>query len=280
MPKSLFVGDSHSSGFFQSDGSHPDCKTARWSLGNIFQWADNNYAEIYAKLNNKETIIYAMPGAGNCKYPDWVASCLQKFDIDEVFVQSTYQNRYRIAANLNLDFDTVVPLDHFQLDPESDDLVTRFVDCEITPFYAEIMRQPGKDDFDSFKGHKFPEDGNFSYLEQLDEKYSKIKVWNELITHLNYRTYIKDLIVIDSVCRQYNVTWHLFNINEGAFIPPYLDLYCNFTNCKRANITASDYIKENLSIDSNDHKIDIEHYDMEFHELIAKHYIPYIKGEV
>lgn len=128
----LFVGCSHTNGYFNNDGSHPDCMTARMNNGRVYQWAGNNYAEIYAKNLKEKTIIYSMSGATNCKYPDWIAYCLQNHKIDKIFVQSTYWNRYRVGASLDLNIEREIPLDHFTMDPEEDELISRYTDFKYT----------------------------------------------------------------------------------------------------------------------------------------------------
>ena len=54
MARTLFIGDSHSHGYFEMGGK-------------IHSWESNNYAEIYANDNNKQTVIYSMPGGRNRK---------------------------------------------------------------------------------------------------------------------------------------------------------------------------------------------------------------------
>lgn len=285
MSKTLFVGCSHTCGYFVSNGSHKECSSALSVSNDIHQWALNNYAEIYAKENNKEIIIYSMQGATNCKYVDWIGYCLKKYDIDEIFVQSTYWNRYKIAASFSkeIDIQKEIPLGHFTYEKdlprnnEQNDLVTRLSDREESLEVAEIVRQPLLEDYKSFKGHKFNKEGKYIYETALTDNYSKTKLWNELATHIQHRNYVKDLLVIDNLCRFYNIPWHLFNMNINQYIPPNLDFYTPLTNCKRSPVSVQDFLEQTQGIDSKDYLIDVEHLNEEYHKLIAKHYIPFLK---
>ena len=284
MSKTLFVGDSHTCGYFMSDGSHKECDSALSTLDDIYKWANNNYAEYYSEQNNKEVIIYSMQGATNCKYVDWIGYCLRKYDIDEIFVQSTYWNRYKIAASFSkeIDIQIEVPLGHFIMDHlprnnEQNELVIRLSDDEESLEAAEIVRQPLLEDYKSFKGHKFNKEGEYIYETTLTDNYTKTKLWNELVTHIQHRNYVKDLLVIDNLCRFHNVPWHLFNMNINQYIPPNLDFYTPLTNCKRAPVSVKDFLEQTQGIDSKDYLIDVEHFNEEYHKLIAKHYIPFLK---
>ena len=52
MSKTLFLGDSHSHGYYEMGGK-------------INAWHSNNYAEIYAHENSKQSIIYSVPVSRN-----------------------------------------------------------------------------------------------------------------------------------------------------------------------------------------------------------------------
>ena len=99
MSRTLFIGDSHAHGYYE--------------VGNtISAWQDNNYAEIYADENNKQVVIYSQPGGCNRKYPAWLKSMLDRYDdIDEVFIQSTYWNRFLLSCSRNLDVGETTDVD-------------------------------------------------------------------------------------------------------------------------------------------------------------------------
>ena len=105
MSRSLFLGDSHSQGYWTETVSY---------LSVPHVWEDNNYAEIYANLNSKPAVIYAMSGTTIQRYPDWLKFCLDKYqDIDEVFVQALHWNRFMLSGSANRDFTDEIPLDYF-----------------------------------------------------------------------------------------------------------------------------------------------------------------------
>jgi len=273
----LFVGCSHTNGYFDNDGSHPDCKTARMNNKTVYSWGNNNYAELYAKEQNEKTIIYSMSGATNCKYPDWIAYCLQHHNIDKVFVQSTYWTRFRVGAMLDLNIEREIPLDHFTMDPEEDELISRYTDFKYTDLAIDATRQPRSDDWNHFNGHDSKIDIHTYIDEHMTKNYSYTKLWLETISHLQHRNYVKDLMIIDNLCRQHNIPWYLFNMNRNAYIPPNLEMYGPLTNCTRATIPVEGFIKQVCGVDMQDHYIDSEHLDSTYHKLIAKHYIPYLQ---
>lgn len=281
MSRTLFVGCSHTSGYFyhDTDGWGEEKESAKTHRDGLYQWALNNYAEIYAKDNNQKTIIYAFPGAGNCKYPDWIRYCLNTYDdIDSIFVQSTYWNRYQISANLRPDLDSTIDIDHYVFQAKSDELVTRYTDKEVALPFLEIMRQPNDNDYDNFSGHKFPGDGNFQFLEQLDKRYEYTKLWNELLTPLQTKNYHRDLVVIDTMCRDRGIPWYIWNMKDDCQLPPDLNLYGELKMCVRSPMSAEKYLLEKLNINMKEHKIDVEHHPILIHNLIAKHYIPWLKN--
>ena len=101
MTRSLFLGDSHSHGYAEVNGE-------------VQFWKDNNYAELYSDHNNKPVAIYSIPGGCNKKYPTWLKAMLDYYDdIDEVFIQATYWNRYLIACSRNLDVGDGIKANHF-----------------------------------------------------------------------------------------------------------------------------------------------------------------------
>ena len=92
MGRTLFVGDSHAAGYW--------CETDE----TVHQW-EHNYGDCYSVENDKEVIVYALPGACNKKYPIWIKSVLDRYDdIDEIFVQSTYWNRWLMGASKKLEY--------------------------------------------------------------------------------------------------------------------------------------------------------------------------------
>ena len=91
MGRTLFVGCSHTMGY-------------REDLTDIESnvWHDNNYAEIYAKVNNKPVVVMASAGAGNRAFPRFLAYAFKKYNEDfepgELGVLSSFGAGYSIGS--------------------------------------------------------------------------------------------------------------------------------------------------------------------------------------
>lgn len=276
MGRTLFLGDSHSSGYYidqQADQS---------TIPKL--WSNNNYAEMYSKIHNKPVVIYAIPAAGNKKYPVWLRAMFDYYsDIDEVFIQSTYWSRCMLAASKNLDNGDGITANHFSSGPNSrlvvstdTPLIERWEDIPLAGNYIEMPI--------TLRPHLSPEYKGFDHAEiystmpgTMTESYAYTKIWHETTTHLQYRDYCGDLYIIDNMCKEYGVKWHLWNINDRVDMPNNINFYGKIQNCIRSNMSAQKYIKNVYKIDIDKLTLDGEHYSYNIHEIIAKDYIPYIK---
>ena len=66
MAKTLFIGDSHTCGYKTVPG--------KVGPGSYSVWNENSYVNEYVNLHNKKAVVYAMPGANNRTYADWLGS--------------------------------------------------------------------------------------------------------------------------------------------------------------------------------------------------------------
>ena len=267
MTKTLFLGDSHSHGYFEMGGK-------------IHAWESNNYAEIYARDNNKQTVIYSMPGGCNRKYPAWLKSMLDRYqDIDEVFVQSTYWNRFLLSCSRDLgvgeETDSSLYLDQ---DQPKDELIDRYTDHRITDGYIEMIEQTRKENYEEFKGFAFNDMKVGHDFKTFHEKYSYTKLWHELVTPLQYKDYCIDLYAIDNMCKERNIKWYLWSINDRVFVPENINYYGKLS-CIRAPMSAESFFKAkmDLDIETDHYRLDGEHYIREIHNKIARDYIGYLK---
>lgn len=267
MSKTIFIGCSHSHGY---------ANTSRGLEG----WGENNYAELYADEYNKEVVIYSQPGASNRKYPSWVKLMLDHYaDIDEIFVQATYLNRFLVNVANNLDGG----LDHQRLDIFSrkmhcSELIDRYSDDTVSDEYMLMEyneKLPSSEFNERYNGVKINEIGHADRDFWKKSSYAYVKLYHELLTPLQYREYCLDLLAIDTMCTKRNIKWYIWNINDRTIIPNNIDLYTNLS-CIRAPMSAQAYIKTYFDIDIEDHKIDGEHYNTEMHKLIATNYIKYL----
>lgn len=263
MGKTLFIGCSHSMGYVDYNINTP-C--------NI--WQENNYAEIYSKLFNKDVIIMASAGCGNRAYPNFLAHALKEHDdIEEVYIQSTYWGRFPIAINPDLNEKSIFPLDFFIEKDFASKRLTRYsIGLVQRDRYLEQYLKVESEHLDSF-----PYLVDTTPVLQPDIRHSPyiyVQMWHYNQTHLEQQDYIKDITLCDLLCRTKNIPLTVWNINDRCFIPKEVDgYYTSLTNTKFADIDAISFLGKHLEKD----KIDSEHYSYNVHEKIAKEYIPYLK---
>ena len=277
MSRTLFLGDSHSAGFYEnSDGT--SCTI--WD-------SENNYAEIYSKLYDVPSAVYAMPGACNRHYPVWFSFLVDEYETNTAFIQSTYWNRDLLAANKNLDIADGMKSDHFCTPgrskfpvPEYRDskLIERWTDELVSDDYIEnCVRTAPNSKHLEYKGFTFEElDCGMENI--LNMPYAYVKLWHEHITHLQYREFCSNLFIIDTLCKNYGVKWHLWTINDRVVMPKDLNFYGPLENCIRAEVSAETFIKDKHKLNIEQMVLDGEHYNYNVHKIIANEFIPYIKN--
>lgn len=278
MSRTLFIGDSHSHGYYQDENESADEIP--------LSWRDANYAEIYSKVNNKKTAIYSMPGACNKKYPAWVAYMLSYYDdIDEVFVQSTYWNRYLLAASKYATVGEDLQINHFSIGPNNDEkhkndkMIDRWTDVKITEEHVELVCQMLNENFEEFKGFEFDPNAMWAGFKPFHEKFCYTKLWHETTTHLQHREYCGDLFIISNLCKSKGIPVYFWSINNRVFMPKHnYQIFAPLDNCFFADISAQGFLLNKEKIDIEDTVVDGEHYPYYIHEKIAKEYIPYLKS--
>lgn len=273
MGRTLFIGDSHASGYFVDE------------KGISRHWRENNYGEIYSKVHNKPVVIYALPGASNQKYPIWIKAMFDYYkDIDEVFVQTSYWNRYLIACSKNLNSGDGMSANHFSNgpnpppSPENTPLIERWADIRITEEHIELVEQCRPELFEKFKGLHYNESDITSNWSPFNEKYAYTKLWHESLTHLQYREYCGNLYIIDNMCKEYGVNWFLWNINDRVYIPKNYEFFGILKNCTKCDMSAQEYIKKHYRYDIDDKTLDSEHYFYDTHKIIATDYLEHLKN--
>ena len=269
MAKTLFIGDSHTFGYYEVNGK-------------ISAWNENNYAEIYSAENNKEVVVYSQPGGCNRKYPTWVRSMLNRYDdIDEVFIQSTYWNRFLLSCSKNLDVGETEDVDlYLDTDQPMDDMVHRYTDHRMAENYIEMIDQVRSENYEEFKGFSFNDMDVRPSWAPFHEKYIYTKLWHELLTPLQFKEYCLDLFAIDAMCARRNIKWYQWSINNRVFVPENLYLYGDWLAGTKATVSAEDYIKEHngINIESDTYRLDDEHYNIDIHKIIATDYLNNLKN--
>jgi hypothetical protein len=269
MSKILFIGDSHTSGYSIDQGPMPDIFIPK-------VWHPNNYAEIYCKKHNIDGVIYATPGVGNDRYPDWIRFCLDMYpDIDKLILQTTYWNRWMLSSNLYSTFEEEIPLDNFTVHQDQYDNIDRFMDniqqdCN-GHYLFHAKTYPGHMDHLILPDVEKPEPFETA-------NYLQMKVFNELETFISKQNYTRNLCLIDRMCKEKNVKVYMWRLNKDVFIPTELDVYGDL-DIVLERTPCIEFLKEK-GIDHLKHHVgdDQEHYDYSFHKEIAEQFIPHLIG--
>jgi hypothetical protein len=266
MSKTLFIGCSHSMGY-----------NGNIELEGPNVWQENNYAEIYSKIYDKEVVIMASAGAGNRTYPRFLANALELYnDIDSVFIQSTYWGRFPVAINPDLNDEKIFPKDFFLDENFKSEKIHRYsISLSVENKYLETFLKPEPSDYDIFPYHPDTE----VWKAEPDVRRSShmyIRMWHHSNTHLEQEDYFTSITMCDMLCTYNNIPLYVWNINDRCYLPKEtLSYYTKLKSTKIANINAIDYLKKNYSIDT----VDGEHYSTNVHRAIAERYIPYIKEQ-
>ena len=268
MTRTLFIGDSHASGYFEANGK-------------VNFWQDNNYAESYSKLHKKSVVIYCQPGGTWLKYPQWIRWCLDKYnDIDEVWVQSTYWNRWVMGANRNASSgEDITPETFVDFSSPKTENIDRYTDHRISEDanFVETVEQVRPSLMEDFKGFTFEDNNTKEDWQPFHEKYTYTKLWHELATHIQYREYCLNLFAIDNMLSKRKIKWFLWTINNRQFVPKNLNYYGKLENVTRADLSAEEWFKRNKNLEIEKLTIDGEHYPKEIHDMIAKEYFSYVR---
>lgn len=268
MGRTLFLGDSHTHGYYAKDD------------GNIKAWQENNYAEIFSRENDREVIIYSMAGGCNRKYPTWTRAMLDSYDdIDEIIIQGTYWNRFLLGCSRNLDYGFEITPSHFiDYNCPKDNKIHRYTDHRISENYLELSDKVRAENYEEFGGITFDDFNIKSDWKPFVSKYIYTKLWHELLTHLQYKDYCIDMYAISNMAKERGIPVYLWVINDRQDIPPSLD-YFGKVDITVAPMSAEKWIMERHGIDIKDRTTDGEHYDFGIHEIIGKEYIPYLKSQ-
>lgn len=268
MSRTLFIGDSHASGYYEADGK-------------VNFWKDNNYAEVYSEIHKKPVVIYCQPGGTWLKYPQWIRWCLDRYDdIDEVWVQSTYWNRWVMGAVRDAtegeDITTDTFVDHTS--PKTDS-IHRYTDHRISEDskYVETVEQVRPSLMEEFKGLTFEDNKITDQWEPFHEKYTYSKLWYELATHIQYRNFCLNYYAIDNMLSKRKIKWFLWTINNRQFMPKNINYYGKLENVTKADMSAERWFSTKKNMEIERMTIDGEHYDRKIHETIAKEYFPYVR---
>lgn len=286
MGRILFVGDSHSMGFVETDSLRKDTFFGKEKdhidiMSNFEVWQENNYAEIYAKKHNQPIIVSAFAGCGNHEYLNLIAHFLKQYDdIERVVIQSTYWGRFPIAINPMLD-EEILPLDFFLDDKDEhtvEDLIHRYGVKQFQEgpggwrlsTYAKLMPEHfHMSPLTPIHANNRPDLNNYSYM--------YIKMYYDLLTHLQSKEYFKTIEMCGLLCERQNIPLSIWRINDRVTLPAETgNYYAKLDNLKVFDMPAIDFIKPYLDDKIENYMVDQEHYNKEIHSLIAEYFIPHI----
>lgn len=260
----LFIGDSHAHGYWYDT-----------EINDLRFWDINNYAQIYANdIASSKCYVYSYPGAPNNKYPRWIKHMLNIHpDISAVLLQSTYWDRWIMANNIRLDFPEL-DVGHFTRKFYSDDNVILYDDYNtIEHIYLEWNEKPKWGSISKYN-ESVPDLNGLLNWPGYNSKYMHIKFHDEILTHLTYEMYSRDIALIDTICAEKNIPVYIWRMTDRVEFPEKFDSFKKLTNTKIFRTPANIWIKENLNIDIDSKKVDEEHYNYESHKLVAHHFIP------
>ena len=142
-----------------------------------------------------------------------------------------------------------------------------------------MIDQVRQENYEEFKGFFFDDMKIQADFKPFHEKYIYTKLWHELVTPLQYKDYCLDLLAIDTMCARRDIKWYQWTINNRVFVPDNVELYGDWQAGTKASSSAEGYLQlaKAINIETDEHRVDGEHYTKNIHELIAKDYLNYVK---
>lgn len=268
MKKVLFLGDSHSAGY----------KRTRVPNGDWIDetWKENNYGEIYAELNNLSAVMYATPGTNMTRLIDNMKLCLDMNpEIEEVFVQSVHWNRHCMMNCEAMDYTNELPLDLFSMLAEKNDRHQRWGDLFKVNRNNNVLflNKTEPKDYETVKDIFL---GNDELPTLYDTNYITMKLWYEHMTPLQYNEYCRNIFIMDRLCVDYNCKLYIFRMIDDVHMPENIQRYGDLKNTTYVTTSVQKFFNYE---DKNYYTDDQEHYNFEYHRMIAEKYIPWIKNE-
>lgn len=272
MSRALFIGDSHTCGYW----SHP----TNQGPGSYTYWNDNNYAEVYAEENNKPVAIYAMAGVNNRVYTDWMKSMFEKYDdIDEVFICMAPFNRFTIGFDGTLD-DNVIPIDHFiNKMPSSNGFIDRYCDLTINGENLQFFNKPHIGDYEEFPGVELDPQIGLKSPDLRKNTFMQIKLFFDMNSFIEKRDFLLNVFVWDRMCHERGAKLYLFNVTDRLRYPQTFEYYGDLKATTLSRKAVEGFFKERHIDHTKYYLEDQEHYNREYHSLIATKYLPWLKTQ-
>lgn len=271
MGRKLFIGDSHTCGYVAVPG--------KVGPGSYSYWNDNSYCDIYAEENNNPVVVYAMAGVNNRVYTDWLKTIFERYDdIDEVFLCMSAMNRFCIAYDPGL-MDEPITVDNFtHKDISSTDLIHRYADLTEANDRIQLFNKPTYNDYTRPVPFEItPKDG----LKQPNLRkntFMEVKLFFDLNTFLEKRDFLQNVYMWDNICADNGAKLYLFNFTERLKYPSNFEYYGKLKSTKVAPKTVQGYFGGKFIDHAKFLLPDEEHYNRDYHKLIAEQYIPWLQS--
>jgi hypothetical protein len=270
MTRALFIGDSHTCGY--------DTIPGKVGYGSYSVWNDNNYGECYAEHFQKKTSIYAIAGAANKIYPDWLRSMLDRYpEIDEVYILLASWNRFTLAFNETLSSD-VIPVDYFtEKHNKEHTLVDFYHDVIFKDDRFQLLNKPTFEDYKKMSEISFDYKNGLTKPDLRKDSFMTVKTFFDLNTHIEQREFFKDVYTMDNMCHDHGCKLYFFNMTDRVQFPSTFDFYGKLKTAKVAPETVETFFRKRFIDHTKYFMPDQEHYNRAYHELIATTYIPWLK---
>ena len=278
------IGCSHTAGYHVSNAPEENVLLTEENWPFSGRWQDNNWAEEYINSKNADGVIFARIGNGWYEYSEWLDFLFKKYnDITEVIVQNTYWNRFRVTSINPPDYEHMIPLEALYKHETTKgriDCWTKNVEVKDSddPNYRVIdaPHQIRAKDYVNTVNIDVQYHPRFQWIEPDLRRitYMEGKTWLEIMSLKSQRDWLKEIYILQTLCKENNAELKLFGLNKWTWIPSKMKDYFNFDSIQVATDSVDDWFTQNKRIDIQKHTVDDEHYSKEIHRAIALEYLP------
>ena len=107
----------------------------------------------------------------------------------------------------------------------------------------------------------------------------QVKLFNELNTFIEKRDFLLNIYAWDRMAADAGAKLHIFKFMDRGVYPKYDLYYGELTNTFIANKSVERFFKDKFVNYENYLLSDKEHYNKEYHSMIAKQFITWLKDE-
>lgn len=274
MVKTLFIGDSHTCGYIAEPG--------KVGPGSYTYWNDNSYCDIYSAETKTPIAVYAMAGVNNRVYTDWLKTMFQRHtDIKEVFLCMSALNRFIIAYDPAL-LDEPIEVDHFTVEcvdhSDPSGIIRRYADLLKANDQIQLFNKPTYDDYTKQPNFEVSSEKGLISPDIRKHSFMQVKLFNDLNTFLEKRDFLNNVYTWDNICADHGAKLYLFNFTDRLKYPSNFEYYGKLKVTKVAPKTVQGFFSSRM-IDHSKYLLpDGEHYNKNFHYMIATQYLPWLQS--